>query len=222
MTMQRKIIMSDRVDLMRALPVLERAANLRRINANMLSMAGANQPGEAAWFVVHTAERREKTVEERLGAENIRCFLPLIEGEKVVRRHRVVQLSDRPALPGYVLVNLVPSAAAFCGLRRIDGVIGIVGGLENPHRISDEDLNRFKIKLGSWDASSAHAEAFKVGDWVRFDEGPFIGFQGRIGKIHKAQIVRGMPKIAISGTVELTIGEQRHVIKAPLALLVKM
>ncbi|MBW9062390.1 antitermination protein [Rhizobium herbae] len=222
MTMQRKIILSDRVDLMRALPALEKAANLRQMKASMLSMAGANQKGTPFWFVVQTAERREKSVEERLAKENIRCFLPLIDGGKAVRRHRVVKLLDRPALPGYLLVNLVPSAAAFCGLRRVDGVTGIVGGLENPHRVADEDLNRFKIKLGTWDAKAVHAEAFHVGDWVRFDEGPFIGFSGRIGKIHTAYAVRGMPKIAIAGTVELTIGEQRHVIKAPLALLVKL
>ncbi|MGI0527278.1 transcription termination/antitermination protein NusG [Rhizobium giardinii] len=222
MTMQRKVILSDRVDLMRALPALERAANLRRIQANMISMAGANQPGEAHWYVIQTRERREKSVEERLGQEKISCYLPLVQGGKAVIRHRVVELSPRPALPCYILVHLVPSAAAFCGLRHIDGVVGVVGGLHAPHRVSDDDLNRFKRVLGSWDETAEHAQSFHVGDWVRFDEGPFIGFKGRIAKIRKAVPMIGLPKIAIAGKVELEIGGQQHSVDAPLALLQKL
>ncbi|HTO29635.1 MAG TPA: transcription termination/antitermination NusG family protein, partial [Pararhizobium sp.] len=133
MTMQRKITMGDKVDLARAFPALERAANLTRIKATMLSMASANQPGQAHWYVVHTAERREKSVYERLAEEKISAYLPLVERGRIVRRGRVVDLTPGPALPGYVMVHLVPSAAAFCGLRHIDGVIGVVGGLHAPH-----------------------------------------------------------------------------------------
>jgi transcriptional antiterminator NusG len=222
MNMQHKIVMADRFDMDRAIPALAKAADLRRIKATMLSMASANQPGEASWYVLQTRERREKSVEERLGEEKISCFLPLVEGGKAVIRRRVVHLSPRPAMPGYILVHVVPSAAAFCGLRRIDGVAGIVGGMHSPHRISDDDINRFKIILGSWDATAEHAERFHVGDWVRFDEGPFIGFKGRITKIRKAVPMRGMQKIAMSGMVDFEVGGQHHSIESPLALLMKL
>lgn len=222
MTMQRKITMGDKVDLARAFPALERAANLTRIKATMLSMASANQPGQAHWYVVHTAERREKSVYERLAEEKISAYLPLVERGRIVRRGRVVDLTPGPALPGYVMVHLVPSAAAFCGLRHIDGVIGVVGGLHAPHRITDEDVNRFKRVLGSWDETSEHAERFHVGDWVRFDEGPFIGFKGRLVKVKRAVPMAGLRKIAIAGKVEFEVSGQQHVVEAPLALLQKL
>lgn len=222
MNMQRKITMGDKVDLARTFPALERAANLARIKATMLSMASANQPGKAHWYVLQTKERREKTVEERLGEENISCYLPRIEGGKAVVRGRVHDYGPRPALPGYIMVHLVPSAAAFCGVRRIDGVIAVVGGMQSPHRLTDEDMNRFKAKLGSWDETKEHVQRFHVGDWVRFDEGPFIGFKGRITAIKTAVVVRGMPKIAVSGKVEFEAGGQQHAVDAPLALLMKV
>lgn len=206
----------DRID-----PAYARAANRHRIKATMLSMASANQPGDRGWFVLQTIDRREKTVEESLSAKNILSYLPMIEGGKAVRRHRVVTLPERAAMPGYVLVNVVPSAAAFCVLRHFDGVIGIVGVAGQPHRVRDEIINRFKIKLGEYDPCAEHAERFKVGDWVRFDEGPFIGFSGRIVKLRKAVPMRGLKPIAIEGIVQVDTGDQSHTITTPLAFLVK-
>lgn len=220
--MQHRITMGDKFDLERALPVLAKAAHLRDMKATMLLMAGANQPGEAEWFVLQTENRREKTVHNLLSDKNILCYLPLVEGGKAVRRHRVVTLLDRPALPGYLMVSIVPSIAAFCGLRWVDGVVGIVGGVEKPHRVSEKDLNRFKIALGSWDANAAHAETFSVNDWVRFDEGPFVGFSGRIVKLRKAVLMRGLKPVAVEGMVQITVNDQTHTISSPLALLQKI
>ena len=222
MTMQRKITMGDKVDLNRLLPKLERAVELRRIKATMISMAAANRDGDARWYVLQTRERSEKAVEERLTKENVRSYLPLVEGGKAVVRHRVVKLADRPAMPGYVLVRIVPSAAAFCGLAKIDGVFGLVGGLLAPRWITDNDVSRFKRILGEYDPSAAHSIRFAKGDWVRFEEGPFIGFDGHIRKLHSAVPVRGMPKIQIAATVEVIVDGTSHTVKSPLAFLEKL
>ena len=105
---------------------------------------------------------------------------------------------------------------------RLKGIEGVVGGAETPHRIQDEEINRFKVKLGEWDDVKAHAETFHVGDWVRFDEGPFIGFQGVIRHIRKMVILRGMKPVGVEGLVAIEVGDQKHEIRCPLALLVKL
>lgn len=222
MTMHRTITMGDKIDMARLMPILEKQANLRAIAARMIHLASANHSGERHWYVLETFSGCERAVEKRLADENVRAYLPMIEGGKALVRHRVVQRSARPALPGYLLVSLVPSAAAFTALAHLKQVVGFVGGCEKPHRVSDEDVNRFKIKLGEYDANSAHSESFSKGDWVRFEEGPFIGYSGRIQKIRKMVVMRGLRPIAVEAVVELRLGDQEKTVTTPLALLGKL
>ncbi|NTH50495.1 antitermination protein [Agrobacterium rhizogenes] len=222
MTMHRTITMGNDFDMARLMPVLEKQANLRAISARMLHLASANQSGERHWYVLETFASCERAVEKRLSDENIRAYLPMIDGGKAVVRHRVVQRGARPALPGYLLVSIVPSPAAFVALANLKQVVGFVGGTEKPHPVSDEDVSRFKIKLGEYDANSAHSEAFAKGDWVRFDEGPFIGFSGRIMKIRKMVVMRDLKPIGVDAVVEVSFGDQVKTISTPLALLEKL
>ncbi|MBB3288171.1 MULTISPECIES: transcription termination/antitermination NusG family protein [unclassified Rhizobium] len=206
----------------RLMPILEKQAHLRSIRARMLDLASANQDGERHWYVLETFASCERAVEKRLADENVRAYLPMIDGGKAVIRHRVVQRLPRPALPGYLLVSLVPSPAAFAALSNLKQVVGFVGVAEKPHRVSDEDVNRFKIKLGEYDANSVHSEKFAKGDWVRFEEGPFIGYSGRIVKIRKMSVMRGMKPIGVEAIVEIRFGDQVKPIDTPLALLEKL
>lgn len=222
MIMQRKITVAEKVDMNRLMPALEQTVSLRRINATMLSMASSNQPGERQWFVLHVMTGREKAVESALVAGSVQSYLPTQEQGKRVVRRRVVAGGTRPALPGYVLVSVVPSAAAFAGLIRLDGVIGLVGGAEKPHRVSDKDVARFKVLIGDAHAVEAARQEFEKGDRVRFEIGPFAGFEGRIAKVRMAKGKRGEKPIAVDAIVEVTIMGQSHAITTPLALLEKL
>ncbi|MEJ6845108.1 transcription termination/antitermination NusG family protein [Sinorhizobium fredii] len=218
MTMQRRIYQGTPIGF-----EIERFADrMRTINANMLSMASANQPGEKGWFVLQVVAGREKAVENTLKEKGVFAYLPLIRGGKKVLRGRVVPCSDRPALPGYVMVSVVPSPAAFAGLSRAQSVEGILGGAERPHRVPDETMNRFKALLGEWIEADAEREVFSKGDWVQFDEGPFAGFKGYLTKIRKLVPVRGMKPIGIEGVVMLEVGGKQMPVTAPLALLAKI
>jgi len=228
MIMQRRIyqgvpviIDDERIDPVRMAKAWARD-EWRTIRANMLSMASANQEGEKGWFVLQTFSGCEKGVEKHLAEQGVMAYLPLISGGKKVVRGRVIQCADRPAMPGYVMVSVVPSAAAFAGLARVRNVEGIIGGAERPLRVGEETMRRFKILLGEWTETQAHAQAFSVKDWVLFEEGPFAGYRGRITKIRKMVPVRGMKPIAVEGRVEVEIGGKVTSISTPLAFLVKL
>ncbi|OMQ44939.1 transcription termination/antitermination NusG family protein [Ensifer sp. 1H6] len=194
----------------------------RTIRASMLSMASANQLGEKGWYVLQTFAGCEKGVERALAEKGVMAYLPLVPGGKRVVRGRAIQCADKPAMAGYVMVCVVPSAAAFAGLVRVRNVECIVGGAEAPHRVSDETMRRFKIMLGEFSEAEAHAQEFAVKDWVRFEEGPFTGFSGRITKIRKMVPVRGMKPIAVEGRVDVEIGGKVTSITTPLAFLGKL
>ncbi|TCN30321.1 transcription termination/antitermination protein NusG [Sinorhizobium americanum] len=228
MTMQRKIyrgtpviINDERIDPARMARAWVKD-EMREIRANMLSMASANQPGEKGWFVLQVVSGREKAVENLLREKGVMSYLPLVQGGvKMVRGHKV-RSPERPAFAGYVMVSVVPSAAAFAGLVSVRNVEDILGGAQKPHRVSDETMSRFKIMLGDWAEATARAKDFNKGDWVEFDEGPFAGFKGHIVKLRKMVLIRGEKPVAVEGVVEVDIGGRVSSVTTPLALLVKL
>lgn len=228
MTMQRKIyqgvpviINDERIDPARMAKAWVKD-EMRTIRVNMLTMASANQPGEKGWFVLQVVSGRENAVENHLRESGVMAYLPLVSGGVRIVRGRKIKVADRPALPGYVIVNVVPTPAAFAGLVSVRHVEDVLGGAHRPHRVSDETMSRFKIMLGDWAEATARASEFAKGDWVEFDEGPFAGFKGHIVKLRKMVLVRGEKPVAVEGVVEVEIGGNLTRVSTPLALLVKV
>ncbi|PST62631.1 antitermination protein [Rhizobium sp. SEMIA4064] len=185
----------------------------------MLSMAAENQPGKREWFVVETKHKQEKAVEDALQRAGVKVFLPLENIGQQVIRGKIVANVMRPLLPGYVLVNIVYSPAAVCGICRVDGVAGFVGGMISPHRVSDQEVQRFKAFDEAPDAQ--HCMVFKRGMTVRFTFGPFANFNGLICKMRKDRTIDGK-RVATGAVVKVELFGKEHLIEAPLALLEKL
>ena len=208
---------ADRCD-----PIWERAVAKRQLRVNMLSMASANQPGQKGWFVLQVKPNCDKVVEKFLSDANVSVFMPVVSGGKKLVRRRLVELAERPVLPGYLMVSVVPGPAAFTGIVAVRHAVGFVGGNEIPHRVSDDDVRRFNTLLIQKDDPALVDDAFFVKDRVRFSEGPFIGFEGEIVKIRRAVVLRGQRPMAIEGVVSLVVRGVSHSIKTPLAFLEKV
>jgi transcriptional antiterminator NusG len=210
MTMQRRITMGDKFDLERALPALAKAADLRRIKATMLSMASANQPGTKGWYCLHVRPNTETTVEKQLIEAEIEALVLRDEGEEVVRRGRKYFRPPVAWMPGYVMVRCVPSAAAFVALRYQEGVLDIVGGMENPWQIRDRYLIEFQDiinqrvadeKAAAVAEEARKAHPFKVGDAAMITSGPFAGFECVVGLERKGRISRREVSTTVFGRV---------------------
>ncbi|QCL90536.1 antitermination protein [Agrobacterium tumefaciens] len=185
----------------------------------MLSMAAENQPGKHEWFVVETKHKAEKAVEDALGKAGVKTFLPMENCGKQVFRGRVIHDVLRPMMPGYVLVNMVYSPAAVCGIARLEGVAGFVGGMIEPHRVSDEEMNRFKLfGTQELDLDLEHCKSFRRGDRVRFSSGPFAGFTGHVTKLRKDKVVDG-ERIASGAIVSVEMFGAVTPVETSLALL---
>lgn len=200
----------------------DRAVAKRVLKVNMLSMAAANQPGEKAWFVLQVKPNCDKPVEKALSQAGVSVFMPVVSGGRKLIRHRFVDLAERPVIPGYIMVCIVPGPAAFSGLCAVKHAIGLVGGNESPHRVSDHDVRRFNMLVNRQDEPDLVEDRFFVKDSVRFQEGPFIGFSGEIVKIRRAVVMRGQRPIAIEAVVSISVKGQVHPITTPLAFLEKV
>lgn len=209
-------------DLTRFASLFDQMQNRKRLNVTMLSMAAENQPGKREWFVVETKYKAEKAVEDALGKAGVNVFLPMENCGKHVVRGRVIHPVMRPMMPGYVLVNMVYSPAAVCGIARLEGVAGFVGGMIEPHRVSDEEMNRFKL-FGTQEINLdlEHCKSFRRGDRVCFGSGPFAGFSGHVAKLRKDKVVDG-ERIATGAIVSVAMFGAVTPVETSLALLEKL
>ena len=209
-------------DLTRFASLFDQMRNTKRLNVTMLSMAAENQPGKREWFVVETKHKAEKAVEDALGKAGVNVFLPMENCGKHVVRGRVIHHVMRPMMPGYVLVNMVYSPAAVCGIARLEGVAGFFGGMIEPHRVSDEEMNRFKL-FGTQEINLdfEHCKSFRRGDRVCFGSGPFTGFSGHVAKLRKDKVVDG-ERIATGAIVSVEMFGAVTPVETSLALLEKL
>ena len=217
-----KPVSPELYDLSRFASLFDQMQNTKRLTATMLSMAAENQKGKHEWFVVETKHKAEKAVEDALGKAGVKTFLPMENCGKQVARGRVIHDVMRPMMPGYVLVNMVYSPAAVCGIARLEGVAGFVGGMIEPHRVSDEEMNRFKLfGTQEHDVDTEHCKSFRRGDTVRFSSGPFAGFIGHVTKLRKDKVVDG-ERIASGAIIAVEMFGAVTPVETSLALLEKL
>ncbi|KQY71340.1 hypothetical protein ASD52_06560 [Ensifer sp. Root142] len=217
MIMQRKVyqgvpvIMNDpRIDPVRMAKAWAKDG-MRSIRANMLTMAAANQPGNASWFVIQTVTGREKLVEKELQDAGVDALLPMRKGKRVLKRGRMRDIPELPAMPGYVLVHCVYSAAAMAGLRHVDHVLWVVGKPEKPYRVPVQEVDAFKEKAeaGQYDHRDITV-TFSKGENVRISDGPFASFPGVVTSVDEKQPYRITVEASIFGRatpIELDIAQ---------------
>lgn len=215
-----KPVSPELYDLTRFASLFDQMRDRKRIKATMLSMAAGNQPGKREWFVIETKHKQEKLVEDTLRKAGVEVFLPLENIGQQVVRGKLTNDVMRPLLPGYVLVNIVYSPAAVCGISRVEGVAGFVGGMISPHRVSEKEVYRFKA-FEEATPDMQHCSQFSRGDAVRFTFGHFAKVAGIICKMRKDRTIDGQ-RVATGAVVKVELFGKEHLIEAPLALLEKL
>jgi transcriptional antiterminator NusG len=80
-------------------------------------------------------------------------------------------------VPGYVLVNLEMTDAAWALLRGTQGVAGMVGSENQPVPLSDAEVDRL---LGRADTPQRPRVPFSIGVAVDVVAGPFVGLSGQV------------------------------------------
>ncbi|WP_245278344.1 transcription termination/antitermination NusG family protein [Ensifer aridi] len=175
---------------------------LRSIRANMLSMAAANQPGQKSWFVLQTLTGREKAVENVLEQAGVEALVPTRKAPDVRRRGRIIEGQERPIMRGYVMVHAVLSPASLAGLRRVEHVIGIVGGAERPWCADDKSVKMIKALAGKAKAANkAQALPFEPGEKVAFKEGPFYLLEGVVVAVDGERLEAEIEVMILGGHV---------------------
>lgn len=189
---------------------IDRALRERSIRISHLAeasrkvMADSNSSG---WFCLEVWPGDEFAVEKTLESHDIENFLACGEAVRFKKRGQCKVAVRRPVIGGYILVRCAARIDAFHALLEIDGVSGIIGGLQ-PHRMSDKEVNRFRVMADDGRLDKLDADlTMKAGDKVYVRAGLFVDMTGEV-----------LSADGISAVVLMNLGK----ITLPLAFLEKL
>ncbi len=132
-------------------------------------------------------ERLEKEIQLNSWEEFI--FQVLVPTEKVYKiRSGKKVISERNILPGYILIEALPSRLSGEVIQEIANVPNVIHflGKNTPTPMKESDANRLLGKVDeTQDAGESLMEPFIIGETVKIIDGPFTEFVGEIQEINE-------------------------------------
>ena len=154
------------------------------------------------WYIVHAYTNFERkvmeSIKERAKQANLDHLFDdiVVPTEEVVeiRRGRKVQ-AERKFLPGYVLVKMQMTDAAFLLIKNTPKVTGFLGTDNKATPISDEEAMRMLHQVVASTERPRSTVTFEIGELVKVADGPFASFSGKVEDVDEE---RSRLKVAVS------------------------
>ncbi len=155
------------------------------------------------WYVLYTASRSEKQVEERLKRLGIETFLPLhLSPRKWSDRIKLVEI---PLFSSYIFVKT--NDLILLSLLQIPGVSRIVYYDGSPATVREKEIEAIRSFL---EQIKAHELTYSVSEEVLIACGPLKDISGKIKRIGKTQLLLHLEQLGITVSVALN-----QIIKKP-------
>ncbi len=154
------------------------------------------------WYVVHVFSGSEKKMAQSILEqaashgldEQINDVLVPTEEVIEVRRGAKVQ-AERKFFPGYILVNMELTDAAWSLVQSQPRVTGFLGGRGKPVPITEAEADRLIKQMDEGVERPRSTLSFDIGEEVRVVEGPFESFNG---VVEEADDEKERLKVAVS------------------------
>ena len=168
------------------------------------------------WYIVHAYSNFEKKVAEAIKERVETAGLQdqfdevLVPMEEIIemRRGRKVP-AERKFFPGYVLVKMNMTDAAYHLIKSTPKVTGFLGTDNRPIPISDDEAERILHQVQEGVERPRPSVTFEIGEQVKVADGPFASFNGMVEEVDEE---RARLKVAVSifgraTPVELEFGQ---------------
>ncbi|MDF1528367.1 MAG: transcription/translation regulatory transformer protein RfaH [Sedimenticola sp.] len=126
---------------------------------------------KAAWHLIHTKPRQERTAREQLERQGYHTYLPEI------RQSNHCRSTTAPLFPRYLFIRLTAGQDDWTPIRSTRGVSSLVRVGMNPARISDHLIDNIKKRERADGLHHLPATTFSKGDRVRLVSGPFADYE---------------------------------------------
>jgi transcriptional antiterminator NusG len=142
------------------------------------------------WYTVNVLSNFEKKVAEAIKeaarqnglAEEIEEVLVPTEEVVEMRRGKKVQ-TERRFMPGYVLVRMEMSDAAYHAVMGVNRVTGFLGPMGKPSPLRDAEVARILNQVEEGLERPRPAISFEIGEQVKVVDGPFESFGGTVEEV---------------------------------------
>lgn len=169
------------------------------------------------WYVVHAYSGYEKKVaaalKERIELHNMQDSF----GEVLVPTEDVVEMrggqkrkSERKFFPGYVLIQMELSDAAWHLVKETPRVMGFIGGkADKPAPITEKEAQTILQRVDDSVDKPKPKTLFEPGEMVRVVDGPFNDFNGVVEEVNyeKSRLQVAVLIFGRSTPVELEFGQ---------------
>lgn len=156
----------------------------------------------ARWYVIHVYSGFEKKVAQSIGEQAKQAGMDenilqvLVPSEEVIEVRRGTKVtSDRKFFPGYVLVEMDLTDAAWHLVKNTPKVSGFLGTRDKPTPISESEAKRILNQVEEGVDRPKPSIVFEIGEQVRVTDGPFTSFNGLIEDVDEE---RARVKVAVS------------------------
>ncbi len=150
---------------------------------------------ETRWYSLRVISGKEKKIKAYIELELQRKkwldFVPqvLVPSEKVYKiRNGKKVILDRNILPGYILIEALPSKFSGEIIQAITNVPNVIHflGRGNPTPMRQSEANRMLGKVDeSQEVGESMLEPFIVGETIKIIDGPFNDFVGDIKEVNE-------------------------------------
>ncbi|XKH01369.1 transcription/translation regulatory transformer protein RfaH [Marinobacter nauticus] len=144
------------------------------------------------WYVLQHKPAQGDRALHNLQNQEVPCFYPKVEVEKVRAGKRVKKLE--PLFPGYIFINLEQTDPVWAKLRSTYGVLRVVRFAGKPAPIEDAVIDQIKASMDK----VAEQGGIKKGQKVELEDGPFKGinaiFQAYDGEERAIVLITFMQK----------------------------
>ena len=154
------------------------------------------------WYVLHVYSGFEKKVAESIREQSVKKGLEadfeeiLVPTEKVVEMRRGTKInSERKFFPGYVLLKMTLTDAAWNMVKNTAKVTDFLGSGGRPLPISQKEADNILNQVQEGVERPKPNIAFEIGEQVRVSDGPFASFNGLVEEIDEE---RARLKVSVS------------------------
>jgi transcriptional antiterminator NusG len=175
---------------------------------------------EKRWYIVHAYSNFEgkvaEAIKERAKAAGLSDLFEevLVPMEDVVeiRRGQKKQVHHK-LFPGYVLVKMAMTDAAYHLIKNTPKVTGFLGSENKATPISETEAMRILSQVKEGVERPKPMISFEIGEKVRVADGPFASFEGQVEEVdeERSRVKVGVLIFGRPTPVELEFGQVEKV-----------